>query len=65
MATTFTVQAGAKVQAKAVGWSNTKKVAWGTVEISDSGPTAANSVVYMWKIPKGAVLTGGRVYGDR
>jgi hypothetical protein len=25
---------------------------------------AANSIIYMVKIPKGALITGGRVYGD-
>ena len=64
MAINFSTQAASTRQAKGVGESQNKKVAHGSVEITDSGPMAAGSFVYMCKIPKGAVITGGRVLGD-
>lgn len=64
MAINYSVQAGSGVQAKAVGNSHAAKKVWGSYEITDSGPMAANSIIYMCKVPKGAIITGGRVYGD-
>jgi hypothetical protein len=64
MATYFANQALPKVNAKGVGWSQVKKTAFGVYQVSDSGPMAANAQIYMCKVPKGAYITGGRVYGD-
>ena len=64
MAVNYSVQAAPSRQAKGVGWAHDKKTAWGTYEITDSGAMAANSIIYMCKLPKGALITGGRVYGD-
>lgn len=64
MAINYSVQASPTRQAKGVGWSQERKVAHGTIEITDSGMMAANSIIYMVKYPKGAMITGGRVYGD-
>lgn len=64
MATNFSVQAGPNRSSKSAGWAYEKKAGWGSYEITDSGPMAANSIIYMVKLPKGAMVTGGRVYGD-
>lgn len=64
MAINYSVQAAPNRQAKAAGLSHEKKTGWGSYELTDSGPMSANSIIYMVKIPKGAVITGGRVYGD-
>lgn len=64
MAINYSVQAAPNRAAKGVGWAQDRKVAWGTYEITDSGPMALNSIIYMVKLPKGALITGGRVYGD-
>ncbi len=60
----YATQAAANVQAKGVGFAHDQKVAYGAYTISDSGPMAPNAAIYMCKIPKGAVVFGGRVYGD-
>lgn len=64
MATNFSAQAAANKSSKSHGQAYEKKIGWGSFEITDSGPMAANSIIYMVKIPKGAMITGGRVYGD-
>jgi hypothetical protein len=64
MATNYSAQAAANRSSKSAGWAYEKKCGWGSFEITDSGPMAANSIIYMVKIPKGAMITGGRVYGD-
>jgi hypothetical protein len=64
MAINFANSALPTRQAAAVGNARERKVAHGSYEITDSGPMAANSIIYMCKIPKGAVITGGRVLGD-
>lgn len=64
MAINYSTQASPTRQAKGVGAAQVKKVAHGSYEITDSGPMAANSIIYMCKLPKGAIITGGRVYGD-
>ena len=65
MAVNYSNQAAPRVTSKAVGHSQNKKVAWGSYELTDSGPMAANSILYMCKVPKGAYITGGRIYGDQ
>ena len=64
MAVNFSAQAAPTRQAKGVGTSQERKVAHGSFEITDSGPMSANSIIYMCKLPKGALITGGRVLGD-
>jgi hypothetical protein len=64
MATTYAVNALPNKNAAAIGHAQNAKVAWGYYQIADSGPMAANSIIYMCKVPKGAYITGGRVYGD-
>lgn len=64
MATTFATQALPSRQSRAVGLASDTKTIVGSIVISDSGPMAANSIIYMCKLPKGALITGGRVYGD-
>jgi hypothetical protein len=64
MAINYSAQAAPNRSAKAYGEAQSKKSGWGAFELTDSGPMAANSIIYMVKIPKGAYITGGRVFGD-
>ncbi len=64
MATNYSAQAAPNRSAKAVGFAQDAKLAWGSYELTDSLPLVANSIIYMCKIPKGAYITGGRVTGD-
>lgn len=64
MATNYATQALPNRVSKGVGFAQDKKIAWGSYELTDSGPMSANSIIYMCKVPKGAYITGGRVYGD-
>ncbi len=49
-------------QAAGVGWNGSAKVAVASYEFADS--VSLGSYIYMCKLPKGAVITGGRVTGD-
>lgn len=53
----------ASKSALAVGWAGEKKTLAANVWINDS--VAVNDVFYFGKLPKGAVITGGRVYSGR
>lgn len=48
----------------AVGSAQDMKVAWGTIEWGAAGIPAAADTIIMAKLPKGAVIIGGRVTGD-
>lgn len=62
--TTYTAtRAGAGKQPAASGWSQAVQTAWGTIEVS-SNPAPADIFV-MCKLPKGAVVLGGRALGER
>lgn len=49
--------------AASVGWAQDVKTGWGTVEVS-ANPAPAD-VFNMVRIPKGAVVVGGRLLGDK
>ena len=61
---TYTAQALAKYPTKSVGFANDLKTVTSTYELTDSLAQAAGSFLYMVRIPKGAYITSGRVYGD-
>lgn len=59
-------------QAAAAGWAGTKKTAFGTIRLSVGDGTApvtegplAGDVYHMCKLPKGALIVGGRIFGSR
>jgi hypothetical protein len=59
-------------QAQAVGWAGEKKTAYGYVALGadlgtatlTDGPKAGDRY-HLCKVPKGAVITGGRLFGNR
>lgn len=63
MATFTATRAGSRVFSAGAGWAQDKKVAWGTIEIT-ANPAPAD-IYQMCKIPKGAVIVGGRLLGER
>jgi hypothetical protein len=72
--TTYTsTQAGNSKVPNAVGWAGQKQVAVGTIpDVGASAGTAtattgpvSGDIYRMVKLPKGAVVTGGRVFGSR
>lgn len=73
MATYFSDQANPNVTPNTAGWSGTKKSAVGTIpNVSAAAGTAtvttgpiSGDIYRMVKLPKGAVVTGGRVFGSR
>lgn len=73
MATYFSPQARPTVQPNTAGWAGTKKTAVGTIpDVGASAGTAtvttgpiSGDIYRMVKLPKGAVVTGGRVFGSR
>src|SRR5690349_10719068 len=64
MASFYTTQASPTRQSKGQGHAHSIKKVVGSIRISDSATTLANNNFYMVKLPKGAVVTGGRVFGD-
>ena len=64
--TIFTAtRAGASKPSVASGWSLDIKRAWGTIEYgSTAAPTIADTFV-MCKLPKGAMIVGGYLQGDK
>lgn len=63
MANNFAARAGTTTQAVASGLAQSKYVAWGTVEVS-ANPAPLDKFV-MCKLPKGALITGGMLVGDK
>lgn len=63
MATYYSPTAAAGKNARAVGWAGTLKTAVGIYEIATV--MALGDHVVMAKLPKGAVITGGRLFGDQ
>lgn len=55
-ASTFPVAGG-------VGNAQSKKIAWGKLEISSNPPPG--EILEFCRVPKGAVIVGGRVMGDK
>lgn len=55
--------AGTKVPANSSGWAGEQQTAWGYYEHTVS-PAAGDTVVFC-KLPKGALVIGGRVKGDK
>lgn len=49
--------------APGLGLAGTKKVGYGTVHFTSAGPAAGDSIV-MCRVPKGAVILGGRFRGS-
>lgn len=72
-----TRQAHPKSPTQSQGWAGQKKVAYGALRLglglgwdgSDTVPAAtgpvANDLYYMCKLPKGALIFGGRIKGNR
>jgi hypothetical protein len=46
-----------------VGNASSKKIAWGSVDLSAN--PAPTDIFQMCRVPKGAVIVGGRVMGDK
>lgn len=62
--TTYTAtRAGAGRQSAATGWAVDTKLAWGTIEVS-TNPAPGDTFV-MCKLPKGAMIVGGALLGDK
>lgn len=49
--------------AAAAGWAQDTKQAWGSVEITSIAATG--EIYQLVRLPKGAVVTGGYLYGDK
>lgn len=56
-------RAGANKPSAASGWAQNHQTAWGTIEVS-SNPAPTDTFV-MCKLPKGAMIIGGRLMGDK
>lgn len=64
MATTLTATAALpSSQSRSIGWSHGLKRAWGTLSISTA--PVNGDVWYMCKLPKGAMIVGGSLQGDK
>ena len=63
MVTLTATRAGTTRPAAASGWAQDAKTAWGTIEVS-ANPAPAD-IFQMVKLPKGAMIVGGRVLGDK
>lgn len=63
MTTYVAAAADPKRPASAAGESRSKKVAFGTIEITTA--VAAADIITMCRLPKGAVVVGGRILGDK
>ena len=63
MAQLRSTAAGVTVPSNASGWSGVTQTAWGIYEHTVS-PAAADTVVFC-KLPKGALVIGGRLKGDK
>jgi len=62
--TTYTATAGQPTRpANASGWSRQKQISTGAITLSVL--LAATDVIKMCKVPRGAVITGGRLRGGR
>jgi hypothetical protein len=64
MAVYTTTRAAAGRPSAASGWAQDIKTAWGTFEWGATGVPAAADTIIMCKLPKGALILGGRVTGD-
>lgn len=64
MTTYVASRAAPSRQAVSTGWANDLKSAWGTIEYGATGVPAATDTIIMCKLPKGAVIIGGRLTGD-
>jgi hypothetical protein len=73
MATYTSTQAGTNKTANSGGWAGVKQIAIGTIpDVSAAAGTAtvttgpvSGDIYRMVKVPKGAVVVGGRVFGSR
>lgn len=64
MATNFVAtRAGTRVPSASTGWAQDLKRAWGTIEVS-TAPTNGDQY-YLCKLPKGAMIVGGYLQGDK
>lgn len=64
--TIFTAaRAGASKPSVAAGWSLDVKRAWGTIEYGATAAPAAADTFVMCKLPKGALIVGGYLQGDK
>ena len=62
MATFTATPAGRNKPAKSSGWAGQRQVAVGTVDLG--AVLAAADVIKFCRVPKGAVIVGGRLFGD-
>lgn len=62
MATVRSSTAAADAPANGMGLAGTKKTAYGSYSYTSAGPAAADTIV-MCRLPKGAVVLGGRFRG--
>jgi len=63
MATNTATRAGTTKSPAASGWAQSQYRAWGTIEVS-TNPAPADTFV-MCKLPKGAMIVGGWLKGDK
>jgi len=65
MATRYATRAGVNKQSAAVGWAQDTKRAWGTYEYGADAVQAVGDTIVMCKLPKGAMIVGGLLTGDK
>ncbi len=63
MATVRATRGGVGFPTQAAGWSGAQQRVWGTYEVGVT-PAAAD-IIIMCKLPKGAMIIGGAVKGDK
>lgn len=64
--TVFTAtRAGAGKQSASAGWAQDVKRAWGTIEYGATAAPTIGDTFVMCKLPKGAMIVGGYLQGDK
>lgn len=63
MANFVATRAGTRVPSASSGWAQDLKRAWGTIEVTTKPATSDTYV--MCKLPKGALIVGGYLQGDK
>lgn len=65
MVTRTATRAGVLKTAAATGWAQDVKRAWGTFEYGADAVQAVADTIVMCKLPKGAIVVGGLLTGDK
>ena len=65
MVTRTATRAGATKQSAASGWAQALQRAWGTYEYGADATQAVGDIIVMCKLPKGAMVVGGMLTGDK